>query len=111
AARFSTVGNFQMPQVSATMMIFFVVYFLLGYFLFATLYAMVGAIVSGEEDAQQMQIPITMLMVLPMVFTTMIVRSPNSTFSTAVSLFPFFSPVIMFMRICLSQPPFWQIAL
>jgi ABC-2 type transport system permease protein len=111
AARVMSFGTFEMPRVNPTIMIFFVVYFLLGYFLFATLYAMVGAIVSAEEDAQQMQMPITMLMVLPMVFSSMVLRSPNGTFATLLSLFPFFTPVTMFMRICLSQPPMWQIAL
>jgi ABC-2 type transport system permease protein len=111
AARASSYGSFQLPPVSATIMVFFIVYFLLGYFLFATLYAMVGAIVSAEEDAQQMQMPITMLMVMPMIFSSMVVRSPNGMAATVLSLVPFFSPVTMFMRICLSQPPFWQIAL
>lgn len=111
AARVASLGTFQMPRVSPTIMFFFVLYFLLGYFLFATLYAMVGAIVSGEEDAQQMQMPITMLMVMPMVFSSMVLRSPNGTFATIISLFPFFTPVTMFMRICLSQPPVWQIVL
>ena len=103
--------TFKLPRISGTLMFFFVVYFLLGYFLFATLYAMVGAIVSSEEDGQQMQMPVTLLMVIPMVFSSAILRSPNSNLSVALSLVPFFSPVLMFMRICLQQPPFWQIAL
>ncbi len=111
AANMSTMGSFQVPRVSAMVMIFFVVYFLLGYFLFATLYAMIGAIVSSDEDAQQMQMPITMLLVMPMIFSSVVLRNPNSTLSMALSLFPFFTPVIMFMRICLSQPPAWQIGL
>jgi len=72
---------------------------------------MVGAIVSSEEDGQQMQMPVTLLMVIPMVFSSAILRSPSSTLSVALSLVPFFSPVLMFMRICLQQPPVWQIAL
>ncbi|MEP7274196.1 MAG: ABC transporter permease [Acidobacteriota bacterium] len=110
-AQMVSTGSFQIPHISPIIIVFFVVYFLLGYFLFATLYAMVGAMVSSDEDAQQMQMPITMLMVLPMIFSSMILRNPNGTLSLVLSLIPFFTPVIMFMRICLNQPPAWQIAL
>jgi len=103
--------SFKLPRISWSLMFFFITYFLLGYFLFATLYAMVGAIVSNEEDGQQMQMPVTLLMVIPMVFSSAILRSPNSSLSVALSLVPFFTPVLMFMRICLQQPPIWQIAL
>ncbi len=111
AVRFTATDSFQVPDVSLSVMIFFVTYFLLGYFLFATLYAMIGAIVSAEEDAQQAQLPVTMLMVLPMIFSTLVLRNPNGPASTIVSMVPFFSPVLMFLRITLDRPPAWQIAL
>ncbi len=46
-----------------------------------------------------------------MIFSSAILINPNSTFSIVLSLIPFFAPVLMSMRICLSQPPFWQIGL
>lgn len=111
AAPAFAMGAFKFPSISLSLLFFFVLYFLLGYFLYATLYAGVGALVSSEEDGQQMQIPVTMLIVIPMVFSSAILRNPNSTLSVALSMIPFFSPVAMFMRICLQQPPAWQIAL
>jgi ABC-2 type transport system permease protein len=105
------MGAFKMPNIPASLIVYFVVYFVLGYFLYATLYAAVGALVTSEEDAQQVQLPVTMFIVIPMIFSSAILRNPNSTFSIVLSLFPFFAPVLMFMRICLSQPPFWQIGL
>lgn len=99
------------PKVSPLQIIFFVVYFVLGYFLYATLYATVGAIVSSEEDGQQMQMPVTMTIVIPVMVSTLVMRNPNGTASVILSLIPFFSPVLMFLRIGLQTPPWWQIAL
>lgn len=104
-----SAGN--LPQVSVTQIVFFIVFFVLGYFLYATLYAMVGAMVTSEEDGQQVQMPITMMIILPMLLITLVMRNPNGTAATIFSLIPFFSPVLMFLRIGLDTPPWWQIAL
>jgi len=110
-AQAMTVSSVSFPKVPISLMIFFVLYFVMGYFLFATFYAMVGAIVSSEEDGQQMQMPITMTIVIPVAISTIIMRNPDSMTSTVLSLIPFFSPVLMFLRITLQPPPWWQIAL
>jgi ABC-2 type transport system permease protein len=88
-----------------------VIFFVLGYFLFATLYAMVGAMVSSEEDAQQAQMPVTLLIVVPMMLFTMVMANPNSGTSIALSMVPFFAPTLMMMRIAVINPPLWQILL
>jgi len=111
AAQALTFTSIKFPRVPISLMAFFVLYFLLGYFLYATLYATVGAIVSSEEDGQQMQMPVTMTIVIPVAISSMILRNPNGLASTVLSLVPFFSPVLMFMRITIQQPPWWQIAL
>lgn len=106
-----SVNSYQLPQIPASVLIYFVVFFILGYFLFATLYAMIGAIVSNEEDGQQMQTPVTLSIVASMVFSTVILRNPSGTLAVVLSLIPILSPVLMFMRICMEMPPAWQIAL
>lgn len=105
------MGAGALPQVSVMQIVFFIVFFVLGYFLYATLYAMVGAMVTSEEDGQQVQMPITMMIILPMLLITLVMRNPNGTAATIFSLIPFFSPVLMFLRIGLDTPPWWQIAL
>jgi ABC-2 type transport system permease protein len=100
-----------LPSLSPLLMFFFVLYFILGYFLYATLYAMVGAIVSNEEDGQQMQIPVTMTIVIPIMISALVMQDPNSLTSTLLSFIPFFSPILMFMRISFQTPPAWQIVL
>jgi ABC-2 type transport system permease protein len=104
-------GKIPLPTLSPMLMFFFVLYFILGYFLYATLYAMVGAIVSNEEDGQQMQIPVTMTIVIPIMISALVMQDPNSLTSTLLSFIPFFSPILMFMRISFQTPPAWQIVL
>lgn len=90
---------------------YLVVFFLGGYFLYASLYATVGAIVSSEEDAQQLQWPVTLMVILAFVPFGVILRDPNSPASIVLSFIPFFTPILMFLRIAVQTPPFWQIAL
>lgn len=89
----------------------FVMFFLLGFFLYATIYAGVGAMCNTIQDSQQFHMPLTMCMVVPMMMLNMVLRSPDSTISTVLSLIPLFSPVLMFMRVCVETPPLWQIGL
>ena len=100
-----------MPNIPISLLIYFVVFFVLGYFLFATLYALVGSTVSSEEEAQQAQIPVTMLLIVPMVIFNMIIANPTSTASIVLSMIPFFAPTLMMMRIAVVNPPLWQILL
>ncbi len=90
---------------------YFVVFFILGYFLYGTLYAAVASTVNNEKEAQQMLMPITMLLVLPILLMTMVIKDPSGSTSVILSLIPFFAPIIMFMRICVLMPPAWQVAL
>ncbi len=58
-----------------------------------------------------MAMPITFMFVIAFILTTPVIRNPNSTFSLLMSIIPFFSPIIMLLRIMTETPPFWQIAL
>ncbi len=83
----------------------------LGFFMYSTLYAVVGAICSSEEEAQQTGVPLTMLVVIPFVLMFQLFRIPDSTLSVLLSHIPFFSPILMFMRINVLMPPLWEILL
>ena len=88
---------------------FFVIYFVLGFLLYAAMYAAIGAIVTTDQEAQQMQWPVTMLIVIPIILMMQVLRDPDGTMSTVFSMIPFFSPIIMLVRINLHTPPAWQI--
>jgi ABC-2 type transport system permease protein len=97
------------PDIPVSLLVYFVAFFVLGYFLYATLYAMVGAIVSSEEDVQQVQLPVTLLLVVPMMIFSMVMANPNSPSSIALSMIPFFAPTLMMLRIAVINPPAWQV--
>lgn len=87
------------------------VFFLLGYFLYSTMYAAVGAVVNSEEEAQQLQWPVMLPLILCTVFASAVIRDPNSPLALWTSLFPFTAPIIMFVRVAVQMPPLWQILL
>ena len=96
--------------IESGMMVYFGVYFVLGYFLYATLYAIIGAICDTEQDAQHLQILVIVPMILSLLAMTFITRQPNATPSVVMSLIPFFSPMIMIVRVNVHTPPWIEIA-
>jgi ABC-2 type transport system permease protein len=100
--------EFHLPILT---LVYMVLFFLAGYLLYASLFAAVGAMVSNEEDAQQMQWPVMMPAILGVLLWNVILRDPNSTASVVLSMIPLFTPILMLLRIALQTPPFWQIAL
>lgn len=91
--------------------IYAIVFFLLGYFLYATLAAMLGSLVSRIEDVNQLIMPMTMLIVIAFVIAMTGLGIPESTLITVTSYIPFFTPMIMFLRIGMLNIPFWEIGL
>jgi ABC-2 type transport system permease protein len=87
------------------------IFFVAGYFLYASLYAALGSMVSSEEDLQQLQLPVTLTIVACMILCPVIQRAPNSPLAVVLTMIPFFSPILMVFRITVQTPPFWQIAL
>jgi ABC-2 type transport system permease protein len=96
---------------SPALLVYFVVFFLLGYVLYSTLCAAVGAMVNSEQEAQQMQFLVMMPMILSVIFIVNIFQHPNSPIAVFGSLFPFTAPLVMFSRIAMQTPPWQQIAL
>lgn len=101
----------QVPHLGPMIYVSFVLFFVLGFLVYASLYAAVGAIVSSEQEAQQSQAPITLLLVASLLLGFTVLTTPNSVLATVLSEIPFFSPVLMMMRIPIANPPFWQVGL
>jgi ABC-2 type transport system permease protein len=97
--------------VSPTLLVFFVVFFILGYFMFASFYAAIGAAFNTEEEAQQMQTVVSIFMALSLMFMFPVLANPDSTLSLVLSLIPLFAPVLFFVRMTVQMPPLWQTAL
>ncbi len=90
---------------------FFLLFYVLGYLIFVSIYAIGGAVSNSEKEAQQTLGPLVMLTMIPWFLAMPILQSPESTLATVLSLLPVFSPITMFMRIVVSEPPAWQLVL
>lgn len=100
-------GNFNIPVRAY---IFLPIFFLLGFLIYASLYAALAAAVNTDQEAQQFQTIIMLPLIFTMVLMYQILRDPNGSASIALSIFPFTAPVLMYMRIVVSNPSWWQIA-
>ncbi len=90
--------------------IYFVIFYLLGYLFYSALFTAIGSIVNTDQEAQQLIFPVIMFLIVPLMMLGMLVKSPNSSIITIMSMIPFFSPIMMFGRINISNPPFIEIA-
>jgi len=106
-----TLAGFRLPEAGPLVLVAFVVYFLLGYFFYAALFAGIGAAVNTAQEAQTLVFPVFMPLVLGTMCFPLVLQSPDSPLSTALSLFPPLTPLLMFLRITVLTPPWWQIAL
>ncbi len=91
--------------------VWFVVFFLLSYLVTVGAYAAGGAIVSSEKEAQQVLTPVMIVFMVPWFLMMPILTNPDSTLSVVLSLVPIYTPMTMFIRILVSEPPAWQVAL
>jgi ABC-2 type transport system permease protein len=99
--------NFLTPELA----IYFIIFFVIGYFMFSIMFSIVGASVNTDQEAQQFAAPITYLMLIPFIIGIMVTQNPNTLVVVIASLFPLFTPTLMFMRVSVAVPAFSQIAL
>lgn len=85
-----------------------VIFFILGYFLYATLAAFLGSLVSRIEDVQQMITPMTLMIVAGFMIAMFGLGQPDNSFVTLTSYIPFFTPMLMFMRVGMLTLPVWE---
>ncbi|HYH86382.1 MAG TPA: ABC transporter permease [Pyrinomonadaceae bacterium] len=111
-ARLADSGvNIKFPNLPPSLFAYVILFFLLGYFIYATIYALVGSMVTTAQEGGQLAMPIIMVLVIAFYLVFPVIRSPDSPFAFWVSMVPFFSPITMLVRIVTQTPPFWQIAL
>jgi ABC-2 type transport system permease protein len=100
-----------LPHVPPIVFVYFVLFFLLGYFIYATIYALIGSMVTTTQEGGQLAMPIVLMLVAGFYFVFPIIRSPNSSLAFWASMFPFLAPITMMVRITTETPPAWQIIL
>lgn len=92
------------------LMIYFILYFIGGYMLYASLFAAIGSAVDNESDTQQFVMPITMFIIFAAYAAMYSIENPDGPLAFWSSLIPFTSPIVMMVRIPFGVP-FWQLLL
>ncbi len=89
----------------------FVIFFTLGYVLYSSIAAALGAMTNSEQELQQMNMFLMLPLIACSVVIFRVVTDPDGPISVFMSFVPFCTPLIMYTRIIVHQPPIWQIAL
>ena len=98
-------------KLTITQMLFFVVFFLLGYILYSGMAAALGAMTSSEQELQQMNIFLMLPLIACSGVVFQVVSDPDGTIAKVFSFIPFCTPLIMYVRIAVHQPPWYEIAI
>jgi len=104
-------GQSPLPPLDFFAVTITLVYFILGYFFYSAMYAAVGAMVSSEQDTQQVQMPVTMLLVIGVMCFQLIASSPRGGAASVMTMVPFWSPMLMPMRFVLGGATLGDVAL
>src|SRR5699024_9087402 len=94
----SIMEEFGFTNFDITIVVYAIIFFILGSFLYATLSAMLGSLVSRTEDVQQLMMPVTLLIIVAFFIAMYGLGMPNSKLVVIASYIPFFSPLAMFLR-------------
>lgn len=102
--------EFKLPSLAPGSALHFLFFFILGFMVYASFYAALGAAFNNLQEAQQVAGTLSILFAIPAIVMPMVINSPSSSVSTVMSLIPLFTPILMPLRIFVETPPVWQIA-
>ena len=100
---------FSMPSVSLAFVGIVMLFYILGFLFYASLFAAVGAMVSNQEDAQQASMPVMVLLVFSVIFMQPMLLAPQGNFARLLSIFPSSAPILMPLRMSMVQVPWYEV--
>ncbi|MBU0711542.1 ABC transporter permease [bacterium] len=95
--------------ISSVQILYFLLYFILGYMFFSGVYAAIGAVFSSEQDAQQAVSIISIVSIFPLLMSSYVITNPDSLLTIILSHMPFVSPFFMILIIGIKTPSCWHI--
>jgi ABC-2 type transport system permease protein len=98
-------------DVGPSLVVYFVIFYSLGYLLYSAIFAGVGAIFNSIDEAQQWNFVVVLPLIAASAMILPVATQSDSLTSVVASLFPFCSPILMFERLAVHNPPLWQVAL
>jgi ABC-2 type transport system permease protein len=102
---FNLPAVFQLPP---SFLVWSLIFFLLGYAVYASLMAGLGALVPNMREASQVTILVIFPLIIPIFLLSVLIEEPNSLLATILSIFPLTAPVAMMTRLSAGVVPFWQ---
>jgi len=102
--------NFTLPDISLVAGVIFLLFFLLGFIFYSSLYAAVGSSVNSESEARQAASPLMIMIVSTGVFIQPVLLNPTGTTAKVLSLVPISSPIIMPIRMAVTGVPPLELA-
>jgi ABC-2 type transport system permease protein len=103
-------GFFSTLQISASFLVLCVVYFILGYLLFAVISTGIGSITASTREGQQLIVIFTLPAISPLWFSSLLMLFPNNPVWVALTIFPLTAPVVLMIRLGSTDVAAWQIA-
>ena len=101
---------FAMPSVGLGFVAIVMLFYILGFLFYASLFAAVGAMVSNQEDAQQASMPVMVMLIFSVIFMQPMLLAPQGGFATVLSIFPSSSPILMPLRMSMVEVPWYEVA-
>lgn len=103
--------SFSLPQISMDLVVVVLLFFILGFFLYAALYAAIGAMCNSQQEAQQANTPVTMIIALGMISMFALINEPSGTLARVLSFVPLFAPIVVPVRFAIAPLPAIEVAL
>jgi ABC-2 type transport system permease protein len=103
--------NLNITGSSITILLLLLVYFILGFLLYATLYAALGALVKRQDEVQNAVQPLTWLFMIGYFISFFAIYASDTTWVKVVSYIPFWTPTTMLVRVAVGNVAWWEIAL
>ena len=103
-------GIFSYISLSPSFFILCIIYFILGYLLFAVISTCIGAITPSAREGQQLAVIFTLTAAVPLWFSSLIIMYPNSPVCIFLSIFPLTAPITLVARLGSTDVAAWQIA-
>ncbi|MGN4426287.1 ABC transporter permease [Bacillus cereus group sp. MYBK30-1] len=105
------LNGIDLNSVAPTLVVYGIIFFTLGFLLYGSLSCLFGSIISRIEESSQAIMPLTFMLIAALYIAIYGISNPSSSFVTITSYIPFFTPIVMLVRIGFLNIPVWEIAL
>ncbi|RMG90760.1 MAG: ABC transporter permease [Chloroflexi bacterium] len=102
------LSEISLPDLKPGIWLIISLHFIVGYLVYAALFAMLGAIMPGVKESSQYTFLIMLPTFIPMWFNGILLTAPNSTFAKVLSFIPLTAPITVPMRLAITAVPGWQ---